>query len=1451
MENLLNGLVPSGMDGVVFRFAFRFLVHCCIFLGFFTAQVQGAQPGFRFKTYNTRDGLSDNIVTAIFQDRTGYMWFGTVRGLNRFDGYSFEVFDTRDGLLNDNVRAVTQTPDERIWVGTKNGLGVLSDGRIQVFTVKDNLPDNVITALAVEESSVPVLWIGTKNGVAKYTGGHFIRLTDKQNRPVQGSVTFIASDHRGNLWICMEKKVLQVRNGAVVKEFSGTAFVPVLTESVITSPEGDLMFATRNRGVFVYRDNRFIPLPGYRGVPFPANRSLAFLRDFNGQLIMPSWGHGVFVPQGNGFRQLTAANSGLPNDTLWGHWVDREGNIWLGTHGSGVTCLSAARAAAVTAVQPRNVSFIYRDRSGRLWIAGTKMLEFRRPAGDFQTVLRGIHTTWISEDAGGGLWFGTGNGLYQFRNGMAVKVPITDQLPQQALLCVEATGAGELLLLLTNGRVYRYLLKSGQVRQIKLDGFVQMMQPDPDQPGQMILMANNVLYRWKHGHAPERLPVKWKTYRERLSCFFYAGPQRFFLGGSTLELFENGNWTSYGAAEGMDGGRIVSLRLLDRNDLWIGTLNGVYRYQSNRFTRIDKESGLAGDFCSPHALLPESGVVWVGTSSGLSYIRLNWLRKNNRLPGIVINGLKNGSGMLHGNSSRAFPYNQNNPEFSFSSLSFVRPDWNRYKCRLEGFDARDEWRNLGNRRTYAYHNLPPGEYRFEVLGSNNDDLWALQPAVLSFVIKPPYWQQTWFYLLCAVCGGSGLYLIYRWWMQRVTREQQLLQQQNQRLLKLDRLKDEILSNTSHELRTPLHGMVGIAESLLGGIAGELSDRVKENLQLIVHSGQRLSRLINDLLEFSKLRNHDVELQLQRINLAAAGNMVMELLAPEQVRKKKNLELVNAVPPDLYVCADEQRLEQILYNLIGNAVKFTESGQVILQAEAVTGEGGAAFIAVTVADSGCGVVPEDRERIFSSFEQGDNSISRAYGGTGLGLAITKHLVALHGGSIRVEPNRNGGSRFIFELPAADSVQPARSRKFSPAPGLPVSHLLHSFNEEEQSVEDDRNHDLEQPVVRATGQKVLVVDDEMVNRRLLENNLRLAGYRVESLERGEEVLQRLSGDLPAVVLLDVMMPGISGLEITRRLREQFSMYELPIILLTARNQPDDLLAGFEAGANDYLVKPFHRRELLARVGTLAALRDGVHAHVELAELEKEMSIARTVQQSILNSRTMLSSISDLSCSVFYRPMNLQVGGDYYNVSPLPDGGYSLLVADATGHGVQAALTTMQIDMLNRSSLSGGGPAQRLSYMNMAFTTQLHSHNFFTAVLVHWYPDRIVLASAGHPVQFLAKSADRQMIPLNAPGRPVGLNENEQYQEMTVPYSPDDILVLFTDGLLEQDSPEGHQFDESGLLSCFSRTSFIPGSDLQDLLEHITRHWNAFRGYQQVRDDVTVMLVGSPNRHAPAES
>jgi signal transduction histidine kinase len=446
-----------------------------------------------------------------------------------------------------------------------------------------------------------------------------------------------------------------------------------------------------------------------------------------------------------------------------------------------------------------------------------------------------------------------------------------------------------------------------------------------------------------------------------------------------------------------------------------------------------------------------------------------------------------------------------------------------------------------------------------------------------------------------------------------------LEEKNQYLNRLNELKDEFLANTSHELRTPINGIIGIVESMIDGATGALSGEQKYNLAIVSNSGKRLSNMINDILDFTKLKNKEIVLQIKPIDLKMIVDTVIVLSKP--MIKGKDLtvrnEIDDSLPP---INADENRIQQILYNLLGNAIKFTEKGHVSVSAEILRDED---MVAVSIEDTGIGISEDKFERIFESFEQADGGVAREYGGTGLGLSITKKIVELHGGTVGVVSTPGKGSTFTFTMPLSD----AKREEVVMSDGgtvIDVEKFAAELAEEEHGAE-----------TRAAegGYRVLVVDDEPVNIQVLNNLLTMRGYSVTAAYNGIEALELFErGEQFDLVLLDVMMPKMSGYEVCRHLRERYSLFDLPIVMLTAKNQVQDIVLGFQSGANDYIQKPFDKDELLARARTLLELKGAMSAAMA-ANRAKSLFLANMSHEI----RTPLSAVIGLADLLLKTPMD----------------------------------------------------------------------------------------------------------------------------------------------------------------------------------------------------------------------
>lgn len=439
-----------------------------------------------------------------------------------------------------------------------------------------------------------------------------------------------------------------------------------------------------------------------------------------------------------------------------------------------------------------------------------------------------------------------------------------------------------------------------------------------------------------------------------------------------------------------------------------------------------------------------------------------------------------------------------------------------------------------------------------------------------------------------------------------------ISEMSRKLMSLDQLKDEFLAKTSHELKTPLHGILNISQLMLEGTSGPVSGGQRHHLTVIASVTRRLTHLINDLLDYSRMKHEDVVLHMKPVNVRVIVGGCLDVFRHFVTGKPVRLsaKLADGLP---LVLADADRLTQILFNLLGNAVKFTERGDIEVSAALEKGE-----LMFAVRDSGIGIAAEQLESIFLPYERGGVSDKDGYGGTGLGLAITRKLVELHGGRLWARSEVGRGATFYFTIPLRDAEPQPDGARAASAAGLPgMAEAAVELAEGEERAEAGVGVGIAVDAgVGADGTyTLLVVDDEPTNVLVMQQAFSGAQYRVIAASSGRAALDALERERRVdIVILDIMMPGMSGLDVCRIIRQRYSLSELPVLLVTVHNQPHDVQEGFAAGANDYVTKPFEHAELRARVGTLLALRQSVR---ELMRLELDALQAQIKPHFLYNT------------------------------------------------------------------------------------------------------------------------------------------------------------------------------------------------------------------------------------------
>lgn len=626
-----------------------------------------------------------------------------------------------------------------------------------------------------------------------------------------------------------------------------------------------------------------------------------------------------------------------------------------------------------------------------------------------------------------------------------------------------------------------------------------------------------------------------------------------------------------------------------------------------------------------------------------------------------------------------------------------------------------------------------------------------------------------------------------------------LEKTHSKLIVLDKMKDDFLATTSHELKTPLHGIMGIAETIMDGSCGPVTPAQKQNLALIYDEAAQLNNMVADILDFSKLRAGKVDLFLEEVQVDEVAATIVSLLTPLANKKGLSLELKSSGP--CKATADRNRLRQIFINLVGNAIKFSDSGVITVQVQHTHGE-----VTITVSDQGPGIDVSDSERIWDPFVQAESPDTRHYEGTGLGLPITKYLVELHGGTIRMESEKGKGTSFIVTLPLAP-VNRGITRTTSPEKQKNTIILP-----ERIAPASATDHDLLDEIPYYTKAHILIVDDDEVNRKVIEGFCVKAGYELITAHDGATALKRMETNHVDLVLLDLMLPGMSGYEVCQKIRQSEKFATIPIIIVTACDSASDMVRSFITGANDYITKPFTRSELLIRIENQLAIKQMLelehtmlndpqnykglnkslyHRSADLKQMTSQMlawermikedlEIAYAFQKRLMACPT---SIPGVNFHVLYQPL-AELSGDVYDITKLNDSIIRIFLADATGHGIAASLNTVKI-LSEYSSVKETiqAPQEILTFLNKRFMQLFNDYKIvFTCLIadIDMNENTVSIVSAGHPPACFISDGKVHFIKPHGPI--IGLAANYQYQPAIFPFRQGDILLLYTDGLID---------------------------------------------------------------------
>ncbi|MEM1205203.1 MAG: two-component regulator propeller domain-containing protein [Acidobacteriota bacterium] len=1148
----------------------------------------GQEPSFRI--YDSSHGLPQAQVLSIHQDATGYLWFGNYGGVSRFDGSRFETYTTDDGLASNIVDRLSEGPSGRIVAATADGLCFLdAQGTREVECVS---AAGTGPALALEGRAGSPLWIGLDGALVEVGGDSVQRYTSTADgRPV-GRVQALTYDAQGVLWVGTADGLLRVENGELVRD----GFAEVDGASIVGLAVGGpgLVAVSRHRA-FVRRDGRFEP------VDLPAPEAGSRIRAVAASAVevwfvtttgLISWDGGRFDRFDPGTALLSAEIDGA--------FVDREQNLWLATDLGAVKLVPGAFASfgSASGLPSRFVRALTEDRRGRIWL-GTRSGVAVQDGETFRPeALPGLNDPRIYSLAAlpdGGLLIGSRGGLAWWKDGLRRTYFVADGLPSDYVTALLAEPNGGVLVATDRGLVrWRNggLESLGEVRDL---GEAYILSLERDAAGRIWLGlrsggalvvevgADGVLEARSVGPEEGLTDLTlWAMDVDRKGRLWLGsnGDGAFIVDGDRIERLTTD--------DGLVNNFVWQVLCDRRGDVWLYTNRGLARYDGSGFRSYDRGDGLPDlEGAVGAALEDREGRLWFGTGTGVARYHRERDHPNVLPPTTVIEEAR-GPGDRRLEPGARIPYAASGSvDFRYVALSFREESAVRYRYRLAGLDS--EWSEPDERRNPSFTGLPPGDYRFEVVGSNDSGVFGDEPATFAFTVLPAFWHGWWFRIGAVLLAGLVVAGVSRLRTRHLEGERRRLeslvkartaelaeknirlqteieeraraeashQRLEERLRQSEKMEavGRLAGGVAHDFNNLLTTIIGYAD-LMSVKMGE-GHAVRPELDEILRSAERASALTGQLLAFS--RKQVIEPVVLHLNtLVSETTRMLSRLIGEDI----DVALTLAAEHDT-LRADQGQLEQVLMNLVVNARDSMPSGgSLILETSNVDLEGGeggpdvgpGSYVVLRVEDTGIGMDEETVEHIFEPFF----TTKDAGKGTGLGLATVYGIVSQSRGAIEVESVPQRGTVFRVYLPLVDP-----------------------------EADSGETEEVEPPRLDPAGHEtVLVVEDEHALRRLLCSLLRKSGYQVLEAAGGEEAFEmdrRFPGQIHLLVT-DVIMPEIDGPSIARRLIQR----RPNLSVLYVSGYPDDVLGkrGILPEGTNFLSKPFTPAELLGKVrGVLA--------------------------------------------------------------------------------------------------------------------------------------------------------------------------------------------------------------------------------------------------------------------------
>lgn len=1224
---------------------------------------------YYFRSINKNDGLSQTDIKAILQDSRGFMWFGTRNRLNRYDGHTIRVFDcvdTKAGKKNNNISSIFEDSEQKLWVGTDKGVFIYNSTTEQFRFVDEKTPQGtqMLDWVAdIKSDSDGQIWIVVPNqGLFRYKNGEKLRMYSfgSSNHPDFGSPQCMCLDNSGRLWVGTNGSGVFLYNKVQDK------FVQYLGNKDGNTLEGENIYSMCD-----YGDDLVLGI--HEGKLRRLNKRSNTVSDFNAPEVHYSiirdvkcyneelWvgtQRGVYV-----INEHQGTIQHIENDAMCAYsltdnqigriYRDREGGIWIGTNLGGVNYLPLKgmefmRYVPLTkpfTISSKRIREMAEDAQGNVWIgtddAGINV--YNPSTGTFKVLGKDFGSSLHSEKILAIMPYDSQMWVGFFKDGLDIVSPITFQTRHYSgemlhineysiyAMCEDSQGN----VWIGNGWGV-YVASKGSMEFKRMDEFgfhyIYDLMEDSEHNIWVVTMGNGV-YRY----SPESHQIKHFTHEEGDSTAISSNSVSNVIETSRGEIWfstdrggvcrfnkNNDTFTTFSIEQGLPDDTGYKI-LEDRNGmLWFGTNNGLVKLNpaTGKCEVYTTSNGLPGNqFNYKSALKTRNGTFYFGSSEGLIsfnpynnnkntyappvYITRLWVNNNEVLPNQE-NSLLTES--LLSTKRIELSHDQSNISLEFTALSYVLPHANQYYYKMDGID--DNWIAADKSQRVSYGNLAPGKYVFHVKGSNNDGVWCKEEATLEIVVLPPWWNSIWAWLAYLSLLGAAIYGVFNVYKKRTLQKtfeaQRLFEAEKEKELYQNKI--DFFTSIAHEIRTPLTLINGPLENLQEMSIAD--PEIRRNLNTMSRNTNDLMNLINQLLDFRKMDSNKMDMHLVSVNLSSILREWVKKFSDMPLAKERHVTLALPDGDDLYVRADRNALIKVLNNLFSNALKYSEKDFMI----SLSVENN--YVMAHFENDGPIIPLTEREKIFTPFYQLQKN-ENALSSSGIGLYLARSLTEMMGGSLTYDDHQ-GLNRFLLKM-----IKEEKKIEVTP------------LSDEMIIADDDIVPESLQSAL------ILLVEDNVEMLNLIADKLR-NNYAVETAQNGVQAMELLMEKNVDLVLSDIMMPEMDGLELCRRIKEDIELSHIPVILLTAKNDLNSKVTGLQIGADAYIEKPFAFKYLLAQIISIFEnRRRGMDAFMRkpfvptqtigMSKADEKLMdrIVEVIEENIDNTNFGVEMLSELVC------------------------------------------------------------------------------------------------------------------------------------------------------------------------------------------------------------------------------